>query len=160
MKSNAARKLSASPSPAFLAEVFQARCEARAILVRALYFDLPDAVDGLQAAAVAYGLVDELGQDKVQSMMAAAFADPAERPEPLEMPSKPRPDQAAGSTVEALMLTLRERGDAALAEPNCRRRLADLSTVQVRYVIARLMRSRSRYPAITDELLLRLGRQL
>jgi hypothetical protein len=77
---------------------------------------------------------------------------------------------AAGSTVEALMLSLRESGEAALAEPRCRQRLADLSTAQVREVIARLMRLRAnqqeifppdrRYPAITDELLLRLGRQL
>lgn len=71
---NAARKLSASPVSAV--EVFRERAEARAILVEACLFDLQDAVDGLQEAAVATGLVDEIGRDAVQKMMADAFARP------------------------------------------------------------------------------------
>jgi hypothetical protein len=40
-------------------------------------------------------------------------------------------DRAVASTVEALMLGLRERGVAALAEPAVRQRLAQLSEAQV-----------------------------
>ena len=36
--------------------------------------DMQPAVDGLQAAAERTGLVDELGQDTVQQIMAEAFA--------------------------------------------------------------------------------------
>lgn len=55
-------------------DVFRARCEARAVLVAEGEMDFLDAVDGLQDAAVAYGLVAEIGQDAVQEVMAAAFA--------------------------------------------------------------------------------------
>jgi hypothetical protein len=58
------------------------------------------------------------------------------------------------------MYELRTSGLAATARPNCRRRLADLSTAQVREVIERLFRLRPRCSAITDELLVRLGDQL
>ncbi len=51
--------------------VFIARCEARALLVRIGEMDLQSAVDGLQEAAVAYGLVDE--PDRVQQAMAESF---------------------------------------------------------------------------------------
>lgn len=170
MKTSAARKLSADPAPS-LAEVFQARCEARAGLVNEFYLDFHEAVDGLQAAAVKTGLVTELGQDWVQATMAAAFADLAEPTTDLAncstveqfKPAKTaaNAEHAAGTTVEALMLSLRERGEAALLKPDCLRRLADLSTAQVRGVIGRLMGLRPRYPAaISDGLLLRLGEQL
>jgi hypothetical protein len=53
--------------------VFIARCEARALLFATGEIDLIAAVDGLQAAAVASGLVAEIGQDQVQEIMAAAF---------------------------------------------------------------------------------------
>src|SRR5262245_57791397 len=48
-------------------------------------------------------------------------------------------DRAAARTVEALMLGLREHGVAALAEPKTRRRLADLSSEQIRQILARLI---------------------
>ena len=64
-------------------EVFRERCEARAILVEACLFDLQDAVDGFQEAAVASGLVEEVGQDAVQKMMAEAFAKFSSRDENL-----------------------------------------------------------------------------
>jgi hypothetical protein len=54
-------------------DVFRARCEARAILVREGEMGFLDAVDGLQNAAVAYGLVDAIGQDAVQQIIANAF---------------------------------------------------------------------------------------
>jgi hypothetical protein len=53
--------------------VFTARAEARAILWQCGEFDLHEAVDVLQRAAEQAGLVDELGQDAVQAIMAAAF---------------------------------------------------------------------------------------
>jgi hypothetical protein len=52
---------------------FKIRCEARADLVAACLMDFHEAVDGLQAAAIAYGLVEEIGQDAVQHIMAEAF---------------------------------------------------------------------------------------
>jgi hypothetical protein len=63
-------------------------------------------------------------------------------------------------TVEALMYSLRERGDRALAEPDCQRRLSELSSDQLVEVISRLMKLRSKYPAITDQLLFRLNEKL
>lgn len=57
-------------------DIFHERAEARAILVEACVFDLQDAVDGLQADAERTGLVDDIGQDAVQKMMADAFARP------------------------------------------------------------------------------------
>jgi hypothetical protein len=47
---------------------------------------------------------------------------------------------AAASTVEALMLGLRERGAAALEESKVRRRLGDLDEVQLREVGVRLQK--------------------
>jgi hypothetical protein len=67
---------------------------------------------------------------------------------------------AASSTIEAVLFELRTYGLAALAGPNSRRRLTELSSAQLRQVIERLMRLRSKYPAITDDLLLRLGDQI
>ena len=67
----AARKL--APRPSSLA-VFIARAEARALLWQAGEFDLHEAVDELQAAAVRDGLVAELGQDAVVEIIAQAFA--------------------------------------------------------------------------------------
>lgn len=56
-------------------EVFKLRCWARAHLVRAGEEDIHDAVDALQAAAVAAGLVRTLGQDHVQRLMSKAFSE-------------------------------------------------------------------------------------
>jgi hypothetical protein len=58
-----------------LIDVFRLRCEVRAILVEACAMRLQEAADGLQEAAVAYGLIDELGQDTVQDLMAGAFGE-------------------------------------------------------------------------------------
>ena len=53
--------------------VFIARAEAKALLFASGEIDLIEAVDALQAAAVASGLVADIGQDQVQEIMAAAF---------------------------------------------------------------------------------------
>ena len=55
-------------------DAFRARCEARAWLVAAGEMSLHEAVDELQASAVASGIVDAIGQDYVQAIMSTAFA--------------------------------------------------------------------------------------
>ena len=63
-----------APSIDFLVEVLCARACARATI----YFDygletMPEAVDPLQEFAERYGLVEILGQDVVQRILAVAF---------------------------------------------------------------------------------------
>jgi hypothetical protein len=65
--------LEARPRPTAI-EVFEARCWARAELFAIGEYDLHEAVDVLQEAAVASGLVAKIGQDQVQEMIAEAFA--------------------------------------------------------------------------------------
>jgi hypothetical protein len=52
---------------------FAARAEARALLWKCCEFDLHEAVDVLQADAVRDGLVNRLGQDRVQQIITDAF---------------------------------------------------------------------------------------
>jgi hypothetical protein len=65
----------------------------------------------------------------------------------LHMPSglalNQQEHRAAGSTVEALMLGLRERGVAALGEPGVQRRLSELSEKQLLGVSERLQKLES-----------------
>jgi len=53
--------------------VFKGRAQARAILWQCGEVDLHKAVDELQAAAEASGLIAEVGQDAVQAIIAMAF---------------------------------------------------------------------------------------
>jgi hypothetical protein len=55
-------------------EIFAARAETRALLWQAGEFDLHIAVDELQAAAERDRLVDQIGQYRVQEIIADAFA--------------------------------------------------------------------------------------
>jgi hypothetical protein len=57
-----------------LLEVFEARCQARALLYQNGELTLHESVDALQTAAVAGGLVNKIGQDAVQALMAKAFS--------------------------------------------------------------------------------------
>jgi hypothetical protein len=57
------------------AAVFRARTEARALLFTAGGFDVIAAVNALQAAAIASGLVASIGQDAVLAIMAVAFSE-------------------------------------------------------------------------------------
>jgi hypothetical protein len=54
-------------------EVFNLRCWARAYLWAAGQLGLHEAVDKLQADAERDGLVDAIGQDWVQQLIASAF---------------------------------------------------------------------------------------
>jgi hypothetical protein len=65
--------------------------------------------------------------------------------------------RAARSTFDACLFELREHGIKQLANPSCRRRLADLSSKQVAELLTVLVRLRPRYPNITDDLLFELG---
>jgi hypothetical protein len=65
-------------------------------------------------------------------------------------------DGAPRTTLEALVLELRTHGIAAL-NPSCLRRLDNVSTAQLRDVLARLITLRPKYPVITDDLLLKIG---
>jgi len=56
-----------------LLTVFTARAEARAILWAEGVLELHDAVDELWAAAERDGLVQQIGQDAVQAILAQAF---------------------------------------------------------------------------------------
>jgi hypothetical protein len=68
----------ASTQPSSLAQaakVFELRVWARSVLWQACeYENLHEAVDPLQADAIASGLVARLGQDQVQSILRDAFA--------------------------------------------------------------------------------------
>jgi hypothetical protein len=64
---------------------------------------------------------------------------------------------AAKSTFDACLFELREYGIKQLANPSCRRRLAELSSKQVAELLNALVRLRSRYPNIKDDLFFELG---
>jgi hypothetical protein len=68
----------------------------------------------------------------------------------------PRTRPAPQTTVNALLYQLRKDGLAALENPTCRRRLADISDEQLHEVLAALIQARARYAAVTDELLIAL----
>jgi hypothetical protein len=54
--------------------VFRERCEARCLLVANGLMTLQDAVDGLQEAASAQGLLKQYGQDEIQRILSESFA--------------------------------------------------------------------------------------
>jgi hypothetical protein len=63
-------------APADTIEVFKALCWARAHLWREGYWpDIVDAVDVVQQWAADHGLVERIGQDDVQRLIAEAFHD-------------------------------------------------------------------------------------
>jgi hypothetical protein len=68
-----------------------------------------------------------------------------------------RAPAAPQSTFDALVFELRTHGLPQLNKTSCRLRLGQLSTQQVRELIAALVRLRPRYLAITEELILKLG---
>jgi hypothetical protein len=90
------------PGPAV--DVFRERCEARAILVEACVLDLHTGVDGLQEAAVASGLVNEIGQDAVQAIAAKAF---------VQVPRAGQLEDAIAAIADCLETMPRPRAVAA-----------------------------------------------
>jgi hypothetical protein len=67
-----------------------------------------------------------------------------------------RRNEAPKSTYDALFFELSAYGLSQLVNPNCQERLSALSIAQLRTIIEALIRSRARYPNITDELLIAL----
>lgn len=64
------------------------------------------------------------------------------------------------ATVENLMFSLREQGEPALRSAVNQRRLSELTPDQLREVIERLDRMRTKFSAVTDELLLRIWEKI
>jgi hypothetical protein len=62
---------SAKPAPI---EIFRERCEARVLLCANGHMSLIEAVDGLQEAAAAQGLLKRYGQDAIQQILSESFA--------------------------------------------------------------------------------------
>jgi len=56
--------------------VFELRAWARARLYAENILTLGEAVDVLQVAAERIGLIDNIGQDRVQKIIATAFGEP------------------------------------------------------------------------------------
>jgi hypothetical protein len=56
-------------------EIFAERCQARALLWALGELSMPEAVDAPHDWSVGRGLVDRLGQDAVQAIIAQAFAE-------------------------------------------------------------------------------------
>jgi hypothetical protein len=149
---------------------FQARCEARAIQSGAVELDLHEAVDKLQADAVRDGLVKSIGQDAQTDMVAgfrpvrevewaaermAAVSDPVP-PEAKQHGTRSRAhSRTPGSTVEALMWLLRERGLSCLDDAKNRDRLRCCDVAAMKEISARLLdlqsRSKGRLPNWTAE---------
>jgi hypothetical protein len=61
-------------------EAFRARCEARAMLVDVGMLDLREAVDRLQHDAERDGLIERIGQDRIQQILSDVFRSYREAP--------------------------------------------------------------------------------
>ena len=141
-------------------KAFEARCDARAYLFAVGDLDLLDVPD-FHAEADAPPC-DICGCARCASWTFCKTCRAVDRKAAAQHQTREPHQQCAASqaTYDAILYELRTYGISQLAKPNCRRRLFDLSTEQVRELIAALMRLRPRYPAITDDLLLKLGDQL
>jgi hypothetical protein len=87
-------------------DVLEIRAQIRAFLWREYQLELQEDVDELQAYAERSGLVREIGQDRVQEIMAAPFARYREMIEPDDGPTSRRGVQCnvAGTIRQALAL--------------------------------------------------------
>jgi hypothetical protein len=61
-------------------------------------------------------------------------------------------------TVDAVIFSLRSRGMAALSEPITRQWLSELSRPQIADVGVRLHRLRAKYPTVTDQVIIEIGK--
>jgi hypothetical protein len=93
---------------------FRARCEACAYLVGVGTLDFIETMDGLQADAVSDGLVDAIGQDEVQEIMAEAFTAPEIR-HPPDIPVVGIPTVSAEPAPQPYRIVARD-GVASAAE--------------------------------------------
>jgi hypothetical protein len=122
--------------------VFLERAAARLMLVNAGEMDLGEAVDGLGVS-----LHCECNRELIERWERVPPVKP--KPAPKRQPPQ--------STFDALAYELRTHGIDQLQQQSCRRRLGDLSTEQTRKLIETLLRLQPKYPAISDELISKLG---
>jgi hypothetical protein len=71
--------------------------------------------------------------------------------------ARERYNEAPKATYDAAVYELRTYGLSQLKNTNCQRRLADLSTAQLKNLIASLQQRRGQYPNVCDELLATLA---
>src|SRR5262245_58443377 len=71
--------------------------------------------------------------------------------------ARERYNEAPEATYNAVAYELRTHGLPQLNQPNCQRRLADLSTAQIKNLIASLQQWRGQYPKVSDDLLTTLA---
>jgi hypothetical protein len=140
MTAAAAERQDAAPAPDPLA-AFELRCWARARLWRdGEINDLHDAVDALQECAAAWGLVEGIGQDRVQAIMSVTFAAVRDDLKPFcPDPPQAAPTGTSESTIEALLWCLRKGGLAALSDKNCAR-LATCDAAAMKAIAGRLLK--------------------
>jgi hypothetical protein len=96
---------------------FRARCEACAYLVDVGTLDFIETVDGLQIDAVSDGLVDAIGQDAVQTLIAMAFtvSEFRDRDRDMEDAAEIPAADTAASAVQPYRIVARD-GVASAAE--------------------------------------------
>src|SRR5262245_64079445 len=71
--------------------------------------------------------------------------------------ARERYNEAPKATYDAVVYELRTHGLPQLKNPNCQRRLSDLSIAQFKNLIASLQQWRNQYPKVSDELLTTLA---
>jgi hypothetical protein len=71
--------------------------------------------------------------------------------------ARERFNEAPKATYDAVVHELRTNGLSQFRRTNCQRRLANLSTAQIKNLMVSLQQRRGQYPNISDELLTALG---
>jgi hypothetical protein len=71
--------------------------------------------------------------------------------------ARERYNEAPKATYDAAVYELRTSGLSQLSEPNCQRRLSNLSVAQLKNLIASLQQRRGQYRNVSDQLLARLA---
>jgi hypothetical protein len=118
--------------------VFLERASARLTLFETCLMELDEAFDGLMSSLpLSFWKPDDL-----------AFNQPKAPPAPRKAPQ---------ATIDALVYELRTYGIAGLRNEVCLGRLETLSSDQMQDLIRSLSRLKIAYPAITEELLIKLG---
>jgi hypothetical protein len=102
-------------------EVFSLRCSSRAKLWHDGEIDLHSAVDELQHAAEASGLIDKIGQDAVQALMVEAFAPLRDDLPRAEKKKAPAADDYDGSTFADACRKADEKQRRKPADPRLER---------------------------------------
>ena len=71
--------------------------------------------------------------------------------------ARERYNEATKATYDAVEFELRTCGLSEISKSSCQRRLADLSTGQLKKLMVGLQQRRGQYPAVSDELLAALA---